>query len=87
MRKGDKSMNKLLKIYESVIRHEKETTSMEEYVTEEIIQLSKPFEEKLSIEELEELQDAMFSVALTAEQKGFQLGVKYLAKLLAECLS
>ena len=80
-------MNELLKIYENVVRHEEEATNMERRVTEDIIQLSKPYEEQLSSKELEKLQDVMFSVALTAEHEGFQLGVKYFAKLIAECLS
>ena len=80
-------MSELLKIYENVIRHEEEAANMERRVTEEIIQLSKPYEEQLSSKELEKLQDIMFSVALTAEHEGFMLGVRYLAKLLAECLS
>lgn len=80
-------MNELLKIYENVVRHEKEALHMEERVTEEVIQLSKPFKDKLSVDELETLQDAMFSVALTSQHEGFQLGMRYLAKLLAECLS
>ena len=80
-------MNELLKIYENVVRHEKEAASMERRVTEEIIQLSKPYEKQLSSKELEKLQDIMFSVALTAEHEGFMLGVKYFVKLLSECLS
>lgn len=79
-------MNELLKIYENVIRHEEEAVNMERRVNEEIIQLSKPYEEQLSSRELEKLQDIMFSVALTAEHEGFQLGMRYFAKLLAECL-
>lgn len=80
-------MSELLNIYENVIRHTEEAADMERRVTEEIIQLSKPYEEQLSSKELEKLQDIMFSVALTAEHEGFQLGIKYFAKLLAECLS
>lgn len=80
-------MNELLKIYENVVRHEKEAANMERRVTEEISQLSKPYEKQLSSKELEKLQDIMFSVALTAEHEGFQLGVKYFVKLLSECLS
>ena len=80
-------MSELLKIYENVARHSKEAADMERRINEEIIQLSKPYEEQLSSRELEKLQVIMFSVALTAEHEGFMLGVRYLAKLLAECLS
>lgn len=77
----------LLKIYENIVRHEEESINMEKRVSEKVIQLSKPFEKKLSIEELEKVQDIMFEIALNAEHEGFQLGAKYFAKLLAECLS
>ena len=77
----------LLKIYENVIRHEKEAINMEKRITEEVDRVVKPYEGKLNIEELEAMQDIIFDIALTAEQEGFQLGVKYFAKLLAECLS
>lgn len=39
--------------------------------------------ELLNTNELEEILDTMFSIALVAEHKGFLLG----AKLIAECLS
>lgn len=77
----------LLKIYENVIRYEEEAISMEKRITEEVDRITKPYEGKLDIEELETMQDIIFDIALTAEQEGFQLGVKYLAKLLTECLS
>lgn len=77
----------LLKIYENVIRYEEEAISMEKRITGEVDRLTKPYARKLDIKELETMQDIIFDIALTAEQEGFQLGVKYLAKLLAECLS
>ena len=80
-------MSEIIKIYENVVRHKKEVVHMEEEVTEEVIRLSEPFKDKLSVDELESLQDAMFSVALTSQHKGFKLGMRYLAILLAECLS
>ena len=50
-------MSELIKIYENVVRHKKEVIHMEEQVTEEVIRLSEPFESKLSVDELEALQD------------------------------
>ncbi|GFI43427.1 hypothetical protein IMSAGC018_01099 [Lachnospiraceae bacterium] len=50
-------MSELIKIYENVVRHKKEVVHLEEEVTEEVIRLSEPFKEKLSVEELESLQD------------------------------
>ncbi len=80
-------MSELIKIYENVVRHKKEVVHMEEQITEEVIRLSEPFKDKLNANELETLQDAMFSVALTSQHEGFKLGMKYFAKLLAEFCS
>lgn len=80
-------MSKLLKIYENVVRYGEEAVNMEKRITEEVKKITKPYEKNLSIEELEKLQDIMFEIALIAEHEGFLLGTKYLAKLLAECLS
>lgn len=80
-------MNNLLeKIYENVVRFEKEAINMEQRVSEKVIQLSKPYEENLTLEELEELQDLMFEIALIAEHEGFRLGVGFAFKLLHSLL-
>lgn len=80
-------MSELIKIYEAVVRHEEEAINMEKRITEEVEKITKPYEKTLSTDELEELQDILFDVTLTAEHEGFLLGVKYFAKLLAECWS
>lgn len=80
-------MSELIKIYEAIVRHEEEAICMEKRITEEVERMTTPYEEKLNTDELEELQNVLFDIALTAEQEGFQLGVKYLAKLFAECWS
>lgn len=79
--------NLLLKIYENVIRYEKEAISMEKRITKEVDAICKPYKGKLSADELEELQDILFEIALSGEQEGFQLGVLSLIKLLIEILS
>lgn len=80
-------MSRLIKIYESVIRYEEEAVSMEERIAEEVDRIIEGYEEQFNADELEELQDAMFSLALVAEHEGFLLGAKFFAKLIAECLS
>ena len=80
-------MSELLKrIYENVIRYEKESISMEKRITKAVDAICKPYKGKLSADELEELQDIMFEIALSGEQEGFQLGVMCFTKLLIECL-
>lgn len=76
----------LLKIYENVIRYEKEAISMEKRITKEVDAICKPYKDKLSADALEELQDILFEIALSGEQEGFQLGVICLTRLLVEFL-
>lgn len=80
-------MSELLKIYENVVRYEEEAVNMEKHIIEEVDKITEQYEKRFNADELEELQDVLFSVALTAEHKGFVLGMRYLAKLIAECLS
>lgn len=80
-------MSDLLKrIYENVIRYEQEAINMEKRITKEVDAICKPYKGKLSADELEELQDILFEIALSGEQEGFQLGVLSLMKLLIEIL-
>ena len=80
-------MSELLKIYESVVKNEEEAVNMEKRVAEEVDRLTEKYQKQFNADELEELQDIMFSIALTSQHEAFQLGAKYFAKLLAECLS
>ena len=80
-------MSELLKIYESVVRYEEEAVDMEKRVTKEVDKITEQYKKRFSADELEELQDILFSIALTSQHEAFQLGVKYFVKLLAECLS
>lgn len=81
-------MNELLKkIYESVITYEKDTVEMGSRVDVEINKLIKPYAEQLTDKEMEQLKNLLYQTALTAEQEGFQLGIKYTLKLLFDLLS
>lgn len=81
-------MNELLKkIYESVITYEKDTVEMGSRVEIEINKLIKPYAEQLTDKEMEQLKNLLYQTALTAEQEGFQLGIKYTLKLLFDLLS
>lgn len=81
-------MNELLKkIYESVITYEKDTVEMGRRVDVEINKLIKPYAEQLTDKEMEQIKTLLYQTALTAEQEGFQLGIKYTLKILFNLLS
>ena len=80
-------MDKLLKkIYKEVINHEKETIYTYRKVDDEINSLIKPYESRLNPEELEELKNMLYTIAVTAEQAGFEVGVQFITKLLCSML-
>lgn len=78
-------MNDLLKkIYEQVLCQEEEIVKKGKYLDEWVNQLTKPYQSQLSSEKMEKLKDLMYSAAATAEREGFQLGVKFTIKIIAE---
>ena len=77
---------RLKKIYEYVICHEKEAIEMDKRVSVEIDTLVIPYIEQLKETELEDLKGLMYTTALTAEQEGFQLGMGYAIKILISLL-
>lgn len=80
-------MNKLLfKIYQNVICYEKDTIARNKMVDEEINSIIEPYKEQLCEEQLEELKNLLASIALTAEQTGFETGVQFVIKLLYSLL-
>lgn len=81
-------MNELLKkIYESVIYYEKDTVEMGSRVEVEIHKLIKQYPEQLTDKDIEQIKNLLYQTALTAEQEGFQLGIKYTLKMLFDLLS
>ena len=76
----------LKKIYNAVLVYEKEVINSSKVVDEEIAQLIKPYEDKLSKNELEELYNLLYSTSLTAQQTGFELGVRLTIKMLVDIL-
>lgn len=76
-------MERLLKkIYEGAVKDEPEAVGMEKAVSGYVVELLKPYE-RLDDKGREEIKDMLFSVALMAEQEGFELGVRTVLKLLA----
>ena len=76
-------MNKTLKkIYEEVASKEDEAIKVLTDVDEAIKEFTEEYENKLNHEELEKLQDLLFSAALAGEQAGFEIGMKFAIQML-----
>ncbi len=81
-------MNELLKkIYDNIIRYEKDAVEMDWRIEEEIKHLIQPYQNKLTADKLETLKDLLYGAALPAEREGFMLGVQYTLKILFTLLS
>ncbi|WP_099203910.1 hypothetical protein [Scatolibacter rhodanostii] len=81
-------MNELLKkTYEAVICYEKDTIEMSSRVDAEIHTLMKTYIEQSGDKESEQIKTLLYQTALTAEQEGFELGIKYTMKTLLHLLS
>ena len=72
----------LRKIYNDVLVYEHDFVKANRRVDEEINQLVKFYAKQLSDEELEKLNEMLSAVALTAEQTGFENGVRFAMKTL-----
>jgi len=78
-------MNELLKkIYEQVISNEEETIKAGKRVDEWINKLTENYTNQLNSNDMEILKDLMYSVALKAQQEGFQLGMQFTIKIMQE---
>lgn len=86
--RGYKPMKDLLrKIYNDVLVYEYDFVKANRRVDEEIHQLVEPYAKQLSDEELEKLNEMLSAVALTAEQTGFENGVRFAVKIMYSLLS
>lgn len=77
----------LKKIYDDVLAYEHDIVKANVKVDNEISQLIRNYENQLSDNELERLRELLSVVALTAEQTGFENGVRFAVKLLYSLLN
>lgn len=76
-------MNELLKkIYNDVLIYEKEISQKNKKVDAEIKQLIKTYDNQFNNKEMESIYDLMANITLTAEQAGFENGMKFMIKTL-----
>lgn len=80
-------MNRLLKkIYDEVLVYEKDIVAANKAVDENVYDLIKSYSETLSDSEYNELKELLFSAVSTAEQAGFENGVRFTFKMLCSLL-
>lgn len=77
----------LMKIYNSVLVYEDDVVNVSKVIDDEINLLVETYQTRLSDDELETLKDLLSSTALTAEQTGFEVGMRFAIKLIFSLLS
>ena len=78
--------NLLEKIFECVILEDSVNTRASIRINDEVKRLTASYAESMDEEQLEALRNEIHCASLTAEQVGFELGVKFLARLVQELL-
>ncbi len=77
----------ILDIFDRVNSEIPNLAETERAMSQEIEAVLEAAQEKIPQEYHDELDRSLFEAASLAERKGFELGVKYMAKLFIECLS
>lgn len=81
-------MSELLrKIYEQAIQDEDIAVAMVRRVDDWAKSLTVPYKDVLDDDQMELLQNLLFSTAIKAEEEGFQLGIRVIVKLVLEILA
>lgn len=76
-------MNDLLrKIYNDVLVYEHDVVNINKQADKEISQLVELYTKRLSDNELEKFKDLLPTAVLTAEQAGFENGVRFAVKMI-----
>ena len=74
----------LKEIYREIIKNQHDTVKREGRVDDLIDQLVRPYEGKISSQDIDTLKDLLSAVALAGEEAGFEIGAKFAIKLLQE---
>lgn len=83
---GERMERILTKIYEEIISYESDAVQMDQDVVKELDKVMAGSALKLSDEDKEGVREVCYQVALTAERKGFYLGMRYLFRFLVALL-
>lgn len=80
-------MNDLLKkIYSEILIYEEDIISINKSTDEKVAELTAPYQQKLSDDEMEQLKSLLYAISLSAEQTGFEVGVRFAVQLLIKLL-
>ena len=74
----------LKEIYRENIKNQHDTVKREGQVDDLIDQLVRPYEGKISRQDMDTLKDLLSAVALAGEEAGFEIGAKFAIRLLRE---
>lgn len=78
--------NLIEQIYKKIIYYDTEFVEAGKRIDEDVTKLIEPYVDKLNAEEIEELQNIIYTACYTAEFEGFVLGVKTAVKTLLSML-
>lgn len=74
----------LKEIYQEIVKQEHDTVKREGLVDDLIAQLVRPYEGKISSQDVDTLKDLLSAVALAGEEAGFEVGARFAIRLLRE---
>jgi len=79
-------MNELLKkIYDNILTYENDVIEIKKGIIDEEVQNTLiTYRKKLSETELSELQKLLYSASYAAEHAGFEIGVRFMIKILTD---
>ena len=77
----------ILELNTEVLVYEHDVVKTNKQVDEEINQLVEPYTKQLTDNEMEKLKEMLSMVGLTAQQAGFENGVRFAVKLLYSLLN
>ena len=77
----------ILELNTEVLVYEHDVVKINKQVDEEINQLVEPYTKQLTDNEMEKLKEMLSMVGLTAEQAGFENGVRFAVKFLYSLLN
>lgn len=77
----------ILELNTEVLVYEHDVVKTNKQVDEEINQLVEPYTKQLTDNEMEKLKEMLSMVGLTAEQAGFENGVRFAVKFLYSLLN
>lgn len=74
-------------VYKQVIYYGQEQIKSGKRLDDEVSELVAPYRSKLSQQEIEELQNLMYTASYTAQYEGFRLGAKAVIHMLIDIVS